>query len=492
MLRRFAVLSVFALAGCSGLRDALTAHQDVVARAAGHELSVERLAQIVAPTKSVPLRREVIDRIAEIWVDYQLLGRAMADGDSLLDSATVEAANWPQVSQRMADMLHDSLIVRRANLSGAQVDSAYNVGEYRWIYHILVAAKPDTTAAVKAAKRRQAEGYLSQIQHGTAFQQLAQAHSDDPGSRAEGGSLGMVARGQMVRPFEDAAYTLQPGQLSGIVETPFGYHILWRPALAVVRDSFALHVRDVMVQRLDSVYLDSLANKTDVRVRGSAPAIVRRVAENLRAAKGRSRIVATYRGGRLREGDFARWLQAFPPQTRGMVMSAPDSSLIEFVKSIARNDMLLRTAEAQHFRLTHADRDTIRDAYRRDLLLMANTVGVSPDSLAADSTTHGDRVAAAASHVDTYFQAITANPPRRQFFEVPPFLADVLREKYSWNISESGVDRALERAREVRGPETPQGPGGGMSPVPGGPPIRPQIRQGAPPPAAPRPTRPRS
>jgi peptidyl-prolyl cis-trans isomerase D len=493
MLRRFALLSLLALTGCSGLRDALSAHSDVVARAGGHVLTVERLAQIVAPATTVPLRREVLDRIADIWVDFQLLGRAEADGDSLLDSATVEAANWPQIAQRLADMLHDSLIVRRARLAGPQVDSAYNVGDYRWIYHILVAVKPDTTDRVKAAKRRMAEGYLSQLQHGTPFQRLAEQHSEDPGSAAVGGSLGMISRGAMVKPFEDAAFALQPGQTSGIVETAFGYHILWRPALDAVRDSFALRVKDVLVQRLDSVYLDSLANRTEMTVRASAPAIVRRAAENLRASKGRSNVLATYRGGRLRERDFARWLQAFPPQTRGMVMQAPDSTLIEFVKSIARNDMLLHAAQDQHFRLSAANRDSIRETYRRDLALMTSNVGVAAESLAAD-TTHGNRVAAAAQHVDDYFVAITASPPRRTFFEVPPFLADVLRERFSWSVSSSGVDRALERARELRGPEAPPQQRGGapqLRPTPGPPPVgaRPAMPPGMRPPA-PRPPAP--
>ena len=54
-------------------RDAFSAHADVVARAAGQELTVTRLAELIAPQKTVPLRREVVDRIADLWVDYQLL-----------------------------------------------------------------------------------------------------------------------------------------------------------------------------------------------------------------------------------------------------------------------------------------------------------------------------------------------------------------------------------------------------------------------------------
>jgi hypothetical protein len=94
----------------------------------------------------------------------------------------------------------------------------------------------------------------------------------------------------------------------------------------------------------------------------------------------------------------------------------------------------------------------------------------------------------AARHVNTYFQAITNPNSQRPYVEVPPFLADALRERIRWSISQAGIDRALERARVVRGPETPTVPGPQMEPAPGGPPVG-----GAPGDAAPpAPTRPRA
>jgi hypothetical protein len=72
--------------------------------------------------------------------------------------------------------------------------------------------------------------------------------------------------------------------------------------------------------------------------------------------------------------------------------------------------------------------------------------------------------------VDAYFTAITNTPGARQYFAVPPFLADVLREKSPWKINESAVDRALDQARTLRGPETPPA-SAPMTPAPGGPPV---------------------
>jgi PPIC-type PPIASE domain len=480
MVRRLAVLALVTLTGCSGLRDALTAHQDVVARAAGQQLTVTQLAQLIAPIKQIPLNRAVVDRLADLWVDYQLLAQAAAQGDSLLDSATVMEANWPMVMQKIVDRYHDSLIVSRAVVTDRQVDSAYNAGNLRWLDHILIRVPQDTTAAFKAAKRRVAEGLLAQLRHGASFAKLAEANSEDPGSKQAGGSLGLVARGQLVKPFEDAAWALAPGQISDVVESPFGYHIIWRPTLEQVRDSFKVALRGMFVQRLDSLYVDSVNAHTNLNVKGSAAVAARAAAQNMRDAKTNGRVLATYHGGKLTVKEFARWLQAFSPQTRGAVSQAPDSLVNQFIESLARNDMMIAAARQRHIDLTVADRDSIRAAYRDDLVSMETRLGVTPDSLAAAATAGGGPAQAAAHQVDKFFTGVISDPSAHPFFEVPPFLSDVLRSRLPWNISPAGVDRALARATDLRGPTTPTGIPQ-MTPAPSGPPIgRPQSKGPAP------------
>jgi len=471
MVRRFAVLAFVALAGCGGLRDAISAHQDVVAQAGGQVLTVNHLAELIAPVKNVPLRREVVDRIAELWVDWQLMGQAAAGGDSLLDSATVVAANWPAMMQRLADHLHDTMIVSRAQVTVQQVDSAYNAGNVRWLSHILVTVRQDTTAQLKEAKRREAAGILAQLQRGADFGKLAGQKSQDPGSAKNGGSLGLVSRGQMVKAFEDAAWGLKPGEISPPVQSPFGWHIIWRPRLEQVRDSFTARLSELMVQRLDSAYLDSLKKQTGIKVKSSAPSMVRAVAANLRDAKASSRVLATYNGGQLTEHDFARWLEAYPPNTRGAIPQAPDSALTEFVRSIAVNDMLIHSAQARHIQLTAQDRDSVRSLYRSDLVRMEAELGVTAESLAADSAAKQSRAEAAGRRVDAYFSQIISGSSRRQFFEVPAFLGDVLRERFAWHISPVGVDRAVEKAKDLRGPVTPPAGVPMMTPAPSGPPM---------------------
>jgi peptidyl-prolyl cis-trans isomerase C len=92
--------------------------------------------------------------------------------------------------------------------------------------HILIAVPKGADATAKAQARTKAEGVLKDVKAGKDFAALAKEHSADPGSAAQGGDLGFFQQGQMVGPFNDAAFSLAPGTISDLVETDFGFHII--------------------------------------------------------------------------------------------------------------------------------------------------------------------------------------------------------------------------------------------------------------------------
>ena len=99
------------------------------------------------------------------------------------------------------------------------------------VRHILVAApppgvdgKPDPKAMDEA--RKKAEDILKQVKSGGDFAALAKKYSDDPGSKDNGGSLGWIQHGRTVKEFDQAAFALDKGQVSGLVQSPFGFHII--------------------------------------------------------------------------------------------------------------------------------------------------------------------------------------------------------------------------------------------------------------------------
>jgi parvulin-like peptidyl-prolyl isomerase len=88
-------------------------------------------------------------------------------------------------------------------------------------------ASPALKRTKEEAKKR-AEGILAKARKGEDFGKLADASSDDPSAKLNHGSLGKFSRAQMVKPFADAAFALKPGEVSPLVETPFGFHVIKR------------------------------------------------------------------------------------------------------------------------------------------------------------------------------------------------------------------------------------------------------------------------
>jgi peptidyl-prolyl cis-trans isomerase C len=92
--------------------------------------------------------------------------------------------------------------------------------------HILIQVAPNADAPTKQQAKVKAEGILKDLKGGKDFATAAKENSQDPGSAPTGGDLGFFEQGQMVPQFEQAAFALKPGQMSELVETQFGYHII--------------------------------------------------------------------------------------------------------------------------------------------------------------------------------------------------------------------------------------------------------------------------
>jgi peptidyl-prolyl cis-trans isomerase C len=139
--------------------------------------------------------------------------------------------------------------------------------------HILVKVDANASEADKATARKKIEGIQAQLKKGGDFAKLATENSDCP-SKKNGGDLGFFTRGQMVKPFEDAAFSLKPGGTSGIVETQFGYHIIQleekEPASTLTFDQAKEQLQQKLKQEKirDALkaYIESLKNKGKVEI----------------------------------------------------------------------------------------------------------------------------------------------------------------------------------------------------------------------------------
>ena len=91
--------------------------------------------------------------------------------------------------------------------------------------HILFKIEPDASEETKALKKKELAAVRERIVAGEKFEALAQELSDCP-SKARGGDLGLFERGRMIKEFEDAAFALAPGEISPVIESQFGYHVI--------------------------------------------------------------------------------------------------------------------------------------------------------------------------------------------------------------------------------------------------------------------------
>lgn len=103
----------------------------------------------------------------------------------------------------------------------------YTSAEERRARHILVKADKDAAADVKQKAKARAEALLAEVRKNPgSFADVARKNSDDPGSAQQGGDLDFFGRGMMTKPFEDATFAMKPGEISNVIETDFGFHII--------------------------------------------------------------------------------------------------------------------------------------------------------------------------------------------------------------------------------------------------------------------------
>ena len=226
MNRKIALLAgaVVSLSACDGFREAMTAHVDVVARAGSQELSVNRFANLLG-NSAVPLNKDVARTVADLWINYQLLGIASARGDSLNSPAVVDSAMWmAMMNVRSQKFLQQVSAGWVPSDTSVVTEERYNQGDLLAARHILFRVPQGATQEQIDSVRTAAEAVRARVTPAN-FAQLAERHGTD-GSAQMGGYLGIFGRGDMVPEFERAVTALAPGEISPLVQTQFGYHII--------------------------------------------------------------------------------------------------------------------------------------------------------------------------------------------------------------------------------------------------------------------------
>ena len=170
--------------------------------------------------------KKTIDEYVDLFVNYKL--KVCAALDAHLDTLTSfkqEFAQYRDQQIRPAIINDDDVLVEAHKIYDQTVESIGPDGLIQTA-HILIRLDQKATEEEQKAAKVRIDSIYDALKKGADFSELAKKVSQDPGSAQQGGLLPFVSRGQLVKEFEEAAFPLQPGEMSPVVLSPFAYHII--------------------------------------------------------------------------------------------------------------------------------------------------------------------------------------------------------------------------------------------------------------------------
>ena len=201
--------------------------------------------------------------------------------DALSKKNLSETAVKSQIGKAVAiQKFIDEKIIQKITVSDKETKAYYDSHpdffkepEQVQASHILIKVEPKFDESQKAEARKKLEKIQQKLQEGGDFAALAKESSECPSSE-KGGDLGFFRRGQMVKPFEDAAFALEPGKTSGIIETKFGYHLIKtidkKPQTTIpykdIKDKLEKYLKQEKVKNEIKLYVDKLREKAKVEI----------------------------------------------------------------------------------------------------------------------------------------------------------------------------------------------------------------------------------
>jgi peptidyl-prolyl cis-trans isomerase D len=443
-----AAAAALTLGACSGLKDAFSAHTGVVARAGSVELSATQLGEFMAHSRA-PAARDVASTIANLWIDYHLLAQAAANNDSLADVKDIDAAMWPMIANLKARKWYEIVSKSWGTEDPAAAEADYAAGRTMSAQHILLLTPQGMSDTAKARIKKKAEALRAKVTSAN-FAAMAAANSEDPGSSKRGGSLGIFARGQMVPAFENALRALKPGEISGVVTTQYGYHIIRRPTYDEIKTDALSQSKGASVQKAESTYLARVEAAGDVSIKSNAVSTMHAIGSDPDSYATDNTVLATSKAGKFTAARLVGWAQTFPPQAQvfSQMRSAPDSVLNSFLRNLVKNELVLRQADSAKIQPDPIQLAQMRVSFSQSVQAALNQLAITPAMLADSAKTTDAKLTLANRRVDEYFNKLVLDLV--PFVQLPTPVITVLRTKYSYTLNAAGLDRAVEVATKLR------------------------------------------
>lgn len=386
MSTRTAVTALAALALSTGLVACDgPGGDDVVARAGDHTFTVDEAASLLGERDArLPNNEDLVAALTDLWVDYTLLAQASLE-DPTLSELDVEAIVESRLDQEMLMEFRDAVVDPDTAFTEEELRREFEDGPLVELQarHILLNFPEEATDAQRDSVFQRARDLRQRALEGEDFAALAREFSDDAGSAEDGGDLGTFGRGRMVPAFEEAAFALEPGEISEPVESPFGVHVILVedrivPDFEEHRDQFAGQLRDRRMAVAESTYVAGIEAEADVRISEEAHDEVRRI-----AARPGSRLddadqeLVRFDGGAVTAAEVRTFLQDRSASDRDQIEQASAEQLDNVLRSMARRELLVAAARDSGAAPAEGRRDEIRDEIVEQVRGAAERLGLT-------------------------------------------------------------------------------------------------------------------
>lgn len=444
-----------------------------LAEAGGSRLTVEDAARLIADHSSVAGDSQVVRVVAELWVDYSLLSARLEEGDGLA-SLDVGPATELALNEIMLGRLWDEAVPVDTVVTDEELTTRFATempGARATASQILLLFPRGATRRQRDSVRVVAEELHEQLAGGPDFATLARRYSGDPGSGPRGGDMGTFGRGEMLAPVDEAVFGLRPGQLSGPVETPLGYHLLRLDALEVpdleeVGAEFRRRIQQERIARAETEYVSALGSESGLGLAENALQIARSLAAATRSSLSRGaarRDLVTWDGGAYSAGDFIRIFESAPDGFAENIRNAPDEELETALLQLGQEQLILQEARSRGFAPTGEETDSVAQEARTVILGWAEEIGLVPGTGAGPEDSLPGAGAALVESVGVISAPpVPATPAERVEAalirvisgerQIVPLgsVTFLLRDQGSWRIRESRIGATVARIAEIR------------------------------------------
>jgi parvulin-like peptidyl-prolyl isomerase len=443
--RALVLLALAAVAACGRGQD----ESETVARVGDETITVEDVAGYMQRA-NYGANLSDVERAVNEMIDAHLALDRAREHYTPAPVESLQMAEWRNTL--LVNQFREDVIWKDIQVDETKLQEWYdeNVGEQVTVDHILIRAQAAPAAggaeagapssgaeAEKQAAKREADSLLVALRDGADFAEAARAHSDDASSAQQGGRMQPFGRGQMVQPFEQAAFETPVGEFAPVVESQFGYHILKvversKPDIEEVREEIESQLARPMQSEAEDRYVTNVMETSRLEFRESNIDSLIRILDEQRPPEGGERELelATFEGGHITLGEIYGLYEVLPPGNQQAIAQLDQTGFVQALATMVQQKILLARAETSGIELDSL-RQSQLDERVDQLLLSAYLRQASEASLEL-----GDE------ELRTYYEEHREFYADRPYEEVAPEIRQVLGAQRLEEVSSPDVQRA--------------------------------------------------